>query len=449
MTQADLFVPPFPAPPAAPLRFLAMARAMRRNALQAWSSRAYDEALLEGRFFGRPRLLLNSPAAIRRVLMENTENYRRTPATLRILGPIIGRGLFLSEGEAWRHQRRTLAPAFAPRTLPLLARHVVAAAAEAVEGLAAAPQPVDLLAVMQRLALDIAGRSMFSLEMSRHGAVLRERLTRYGARLARPYPLDLVLPPGVPTLRDLARRRFGRGWMRLIEQVIAERLALPADAAPRDLLDLLLAARDPETGAAFTPLELRDQVATLLVAGHETTAVTLFWACYLLASAPQAQERAAAEAAGAPAADSPDALPWIRAVVGETLRLYPPAYLMVRQAIGPDQVDGAAVAPGTLMMIAPWVLHRHRRLWPAPNAFDPERFMPGAPAVDRFAYLPFGIGPRVCIGAQFAMTEATLVLAALLRRFRVALADGRPVLPQAVITTQPDHPPPFRLIARA
>ena len=148
MTQAELFVPPFPVPPAAPLNVVAMARAMRRNALTAWSSRAYDETLLEGRFFGRPRLLLNSPPAIRRVLMENTDNYRRTPATLRILQPIIGRGLFLSEGEAWRHQRRTLAPAFAPRTLPLLARHVATAAAEAVERLGGAPQPVDLLAVM-------------------------------------------------------------------------------------------------------------------------------------------------------------------------------------------------------------------------------------------------------------------------------------------------------------
>ena len=148
MTQAELFVPPFPVPPAAPLNVVAMARAMRRNALTAWSSPAYDETLLEDRFFGRPRLLLNSPPAIRRVLMENTDNYRRTPATLRILQPIIGRGLFLSEGEAWRHQRRTLAPAFAPRTLPLLARHVATAAAEAVERLGGAPQPVDLLAVM-------------------------------------------------------------------------------------------------------------------------------------------------------------------------------------------------------------------------------------------------------------------------------------------------------------
>lgn len=447
MTQAELFVPPFPAPAPRPLPWFAALRSLRRNALASWSAQAYEAELLEGRLLGRRRLLLNGPAAIRRVLIDNTANYRRSPATVRILEPIIGRGLFLSEGDAWRHQRRTLAPAFAPRTLPLLARHAGAAAAEAIERLAAAPQPVDLLAALQQLTLEIAGRSMFSLEMRRHGAALRDRLARYGARLGRPYALDLLLPRRIPAPRDPARRRFGRRWMALIEQLIAERRAMPAGTAPRDLLDLLLEARDPETGAGFSPAELRDQVATMLVAGHETTAVALFWSCYLLASAPGEQEQAAAEAAGHGGA--PEGLARIRAVASEALRLYPPAYLIVRQATGRDEVGGAIVTPGTLVMIAPWVLHRHRRLWRNPDAFDPGRFLPGAPAIDRFAYLPFGIGPRVCIGAQFAMTEAALVLAALLRRFRLALADERPVLPRAVITTQPDHPPPFRLIPRA
>jgi cytochrome P450 len=220
---------------------------------------------------------------------------------------------------------------------------------------------------------------------------------------------------------------------------------------PRDLYDLLVTARDPETGAAFTPDQLRDQVATLILAGHETTAVALFWSLYLLALAPAAQERLAAEAAFDPrsADDSAlDRLAYARAVLDEAMRLYPPAFAIVREARGPDVVAGCEVRRGTLVVVSPWVLHRHRRLWRAPDSFDPERFLPGAPPIDRFAYLPFGVGPRVCIGAHFALTEATLVLAALVRSFRIELVDARPVLPVAVVTTQPDRAPPFRLTRR-
>jgi cytochrome P450 len=231
-----------------------------------------------------------------------------------------------------------------------------------------------------------------------------------------------------------------------------ERRRAPPAAGPRDLYDLLLAARDPETGAAFTPDQLRDQVATLILAGHETTAVTLFWSLYLLALAPAVQERLAAEAGGFDPRSADESvlerLRYTRAVLDEAMRLYPPAFAIVREARGPDVVAGHAVGRGTLLVVSPWVLHRHVKLWRAPDAFDPERFLPGAPPVDRFAYLPFGVGPRVCIGAHFALMEATLVLASLVRRFRIELVDPRPVVPVAVVTTQPDRAPLFRLARR-
>jgi unspecific monooxygenase len=454
VSASPLFVPPRPDIPARDLAWYRLLAALRSNALRMWPAQAYEQDVLAQRFFGRRRLLLNAPDAIHRVLVENAANYRRSPATIRILRPIVGGGLFLSEGDEWRHQRRTIAPALAPRVMPVLARHVAAAAGEAVARLTAAPgRPVDLLAAMQFLALEIAARSMFSLEMRQYGAALRNFIADFGARLGRPYLLDMLLPPTIPNLRDIARRRFRARWLGLMDQIIDARLrALPSDA-PRDLFDMLLAARDPETGAAFSRAQLRDQVATMIVAGHETTAVALFWSLYLLASAPAEQERLAdevrdAELSPAAAAAVLPQLTYARAVVSEALRLYPPAFIIVREAVAADRCGDLTVAAGNLVMIAPWVLHRHRRLWANPDAFDPARFLGGAAPAHRFAYLPFGAGPRVCVGAQFALAEATLVLAALIRNFRVALDDPGPVLPVAIVTTQPDHPARFRFRPR-
>jgi cytochrome P450 len=220
-------------------------------------------------------------------------------------------------------------------------------------------------------------------------------------------------------------------------------------APPRDLFDLMGAARDPETGEAFSDDQLGDQVATMILAGHETTATALFWALYLLALDPRTQDELAAEVrAGGDRALEIDRLPFTRAVLDETLRLYPPAFLIARAAAGPDTVAGMKVVKGDLMLMAPWLLHRHEKLWRNPNAFIPARFMPGAPPPDRFAYLPFGVGPRICIGAHFALTEATLALARLIGAFRIELIGSEPVMPIGIVTTQPDHSPMFRITRR-
>ena len=236
--------------------------------------------------------------------------------------------------------------------------------------------------------------------------------------------------------------------------MIAERAATPPADPPRDLFDVLVAARDPETGPGFTPIQLRDQIATLAVAGHETTALTMFWSAYLLSLAPEVQELVAAEAASVDlspehAAAATDLLPLTRAVVQEALRLYPPAFTIVRMARGRDELVGEEVPAGSLVVMAPWILHRHRKRWAHPERFDPTRFLPGAPPPDRFAYLPFGVGPRVCIGAQFALIEATLVLARLVKEFRLEIVGPKRVTPVAVVTTVPDRAPVFRLVPRS
>lgn len=446
-------VPPNPPRASPDMGTLARIAAMRRSPIDTWGQRAYEDDILKGRFFGHASFILNTPDAIRHVLVENFENYTRTPPGLRVLRPILGEGLLLAEGRAWKHQRRTLAPAFTPRAVTTLIPHMISATDETIEQLKTKPgEPVDLREAMQRMTLEIAGRTMFSFGMAEHGAALRGFVMEYGENLARPNFLDLLLPLSWPTPQDIKRKFFRRRWTRFMAALIAERRAAGKSegAPPRDLFELMVAARDPETGEAFTDAQLADQVGTMILAGHETTATALFWSLYILALDPGTQERLAREVTSVTASPTfeLDKLPFTRAVIDETMRLYPPAFLIARAAAGNDTIAGMEVAPKDVVLIAPWLLHRHEKLWREPNAFMPERFMPGAPPPDRFAYLPFGVGPRVCIGAHFALVEATLALAKIIAAFKIELIDRDPVMPIGVVTTQPDRSPAFRITRR-
>jgi cytochrome P450 len=443
-----------PSPPRAPDNMTAFGRirAIRVSPIGSWGQRAYEEDIVQGRFFGRSTFILNNPGAIRHVLVDNYENYTRTPASLRVLRPVLGEGLLIAEGRAWKHQRRTLAPAFTPRAVMTLVPHMVAATDETIAKLKAASNaPVNLREAMQRMTLEIAGRTMFSFGMDRHGAALRDFVMEYGERLARPHVLDLLLPLSWPSPQDFARARFRTRWTQFVGMLMAERRAAGKNegAPPNDLFDLMEAARDPETGAAFTDEQLGDQVATMILAGHETTATALFWSLYLLALDPATQEELAAEVKGASVngALDLDRLKFTRAVVDETMRLYPPAFLILRAAAAPDMIAGIPVKKNDIVLVAPWLLHRHEKLWQVPNAFVPSRFMTGTPP-DRFAYLPFGVGARVCIGAHFALVEATLALAKMIGAFRVDLVDREPIMPVGVVTTQPDRSPMFAITPR-
>ena len=444
-----------PRPPLAPdnLSAFGRIRAMSQNPITSWGQRAYEEEIIQGRFFGHSSFILNTPDAIRHVLVDNYENYTRTPAGIRVLRPVLGQGLLIAEGKAWKHQRRTLAPAFTPRAVSTLVPHMIAVTDETIVKLANhVGEPVDLREVMQRMTLEIAGRTMFSFGMDQHGPALRDFVMEYGDRLARPHFLDLLLPLSWPSPQDFARARFRKRWTAFVAMLMAERRAAgkKAGAPPSDLFDLMGAARDPETGNAFTDEQLGDEVATMILAGHETTATALFWSLYLLAQDPATQDAVAAEVEGVAAGGVPDVerLKFTRAVIDETMRLYPPAYLIARTAYAPDTVAGLPVRRDDVVLIAPWLLHRHEKLWRDPNAFVPARFMPPAPPPDRFAYLPFGVGARVCIGAHFALVEATLALARIIGAFRVTLLDQEPVMPVGVVTTQPDRSPMFSIVPR-
>jgi cytochrome P450 len=444
-----------PSPPRASNNMTAIGRmaAMRVSPIGTWGQRAYEEDIIQGRFFGRSSFILNTPDAIRHVLVDNYENYTRTPVGIRVLRPMLGEGLLIAEGRSWKHQRRTLAPAFTPRAVASLVPHMIAVTDETIAKLKrASGGPVDLREVMQRMTLEIAGRTMFSFGMERHGAALRDFVMEYGERLARPHFLDLLLPLSWPSPQDFSRARFRKRWTRFVAMLMAERRAAGKSegAPPRDLFDLMGAARDSKTGEAFTDEQLGDQVATMILAGHETTATALFWSLYVLALDPATQDQLAAEVQGLTVKGALDIerLKFTRAVVDETMRLYPPAFLIARAAAAPDTIAGLPVKSKDVILIAPWLLHRHEKLWRDPNAFIPTRFMPPSPPPDRFAYLPFGVGARVCIGAHFALVEATLALARMIGAFRVELIDKEPVIPIGVVTTQPDRSPMFMITPR-
>jgi cytochrome P450 len=383
--------------------------------------------------------MVMDPAALRHVLKDRVEDYPKSVTTKMILEPAIGDSMFIAEGAHWRWQRRAAAPAFAHRNIEALGPVMTAAAQASCRRLAAATGPADLFEEMVAATFDVISDVTFSGD----GVLDRDNVHRsidaYIAQTAKVSLMDVLgLPAWIPRPGRLFAGPGLRRMKSMADQAIAARARLPKDGAP-DLLDLLLDAQDPETGRAMNRDELRDNLLTFIVAGHETTALTLAWALYLCAFDPAIQDRAAAEARavlGDRAATAADfgQLPLIQRIVNETLRLYPPAAFLSRTAMAEDTLCGRQVRPKDTVMLPVYALHRHHLLWDRPDAFDPDRFLT---APDRYAFLPFGAGPRICIGASFALQEAVIILSTLLARFRFDAIKGRDPQPQMILTLRP------------
>jgi cytochrome P450 len=304
----------------------------------------------------------------------------------------------------------------------------------------------------QEAALEAVLRALFSLPDSAQRGHIASMSRRYLAGPGRPNVLDgIARTEGSFAFAMGGRRRFQRIWSETVDALVADRRNSRATAADGDLLDLLLAARDPESGEALSEAEVRDQCSTMLVAGFDTTARLLFWATYLLTLDVAEQNRVRIEVAAFPPERIrrlDDFLNWprLRQTLLEAVRLYPPVAYISREAIADDIVAGEFIRRGTQVWISPWVMHRHRKFWESPTAFMPDRFAGKlAPWTDIEAFMPFGAGPRVCIGATFAMAEAQIVLATLLLRFKITLDAPRPVLPVARVTTAPSYEPWFQI----
>jgi cytochrome P450 len=395
-----------------------------------------------------PCVIVGHPDLVEEVLVTRNHDYRKGFATRR-LGSLLGKGLLLSEGDFWLRQRRLMQPAFHRQRLPSMADAMVTTAQEILNTW----HDGDTRAINQEMTevtVRIVARTLFGTEVGEDLQRIRKasRVTTEHFR-SRLFTLMTLLPDSVPTRGNLRYQRAVHDLDALVSRIVAERRA--SGRAGDDLLGMLLSVRD-EAGHGMNDRQLRDEVLTLLLAGHDTTALTLTWALVMLAKHPSVVDRVDQEIRAAlgdrpPTADDTRQLSYIEHVIAETLRMYPPAWAIGREAVRATEVGGQRVARGTTVLISPWVLHRDPRFWDEPESFRPERWSNGT--APRHAYLPFGAGQRVCIGASFAQLEATLVLTTISQRFRLELADPtREVEPWPVVTLRTRGDVPMRLHTR-
>lgn len=414
----------------------------RRNLLEIIPEIATRQPIVSGRTGIRWHMVMD-PESIRRILKEKVEDYPKSNTTKAILRPAIGESLFVAEGKHWHWQRRVAAPVFSHRNIAALGPVMTAAAENASTRLEAqAGRAADLHHEMVTATFEVISDVTLSGGEGFDRDDMHRAINGYIAETAKVSLFDLLgLPEWVPRLNRMFAPRTMGDMKSVADAAIETRRAAPHTGVP-DLLDLLLTGEDPQSGRSMNTEELRDNLLTFIVAGHETTALTLAWALYLCAFDPDVQTRARAEAQAvlgprAATADDLSALPYIRQIVDETLRLYPPAAFLSRTARAPDTLCGREVRPGETVMLPIYALHRHHMLWPDPDRFDPGRFE-DPKAINRYAYLPFGDGPRICIGASFAIQEAVIILATLLARFRFTPVPGRSPKPVLILTLRPE-----------
>jgi cytochrome P450 len=444
-------------PPAKPLSLLKQMRTANGNAFETLPQAVYEQLIYRPKSLFWRTLIVSDPEGVRRVMLDNVANYPKTALENRFFTAMFGEGLLSADPPLWRKHRKVMAPAFDPRSVAGYAAPMAQAAVDFREhwdALANDPR-VDIAEEMRALTLRIICKTMFSSDAEELVSLSGDALGFTQDALSFGL-LDIVPVIGSARMKGKEQALHAQfsAMDAAIYRMIAERQKNLADA-PSDLLTRLIAAKDPEDGAALSAKEVRDEVITIFMAGHETTAVTMTWVWYLLSQQPAEEARLHAEldavlGGRTPAAEDLPNLPYTRMVIEEAMRLYPPAPgVSTRVALKDDAICGVTVRAGTQILIAPWVLHRHHRLWDDPLRFDPERFSPerseGRP---RFAYMPFGAGPRVCIGAALAMTEATLILAVLAQGYCPRLAEGQKVRLRSRITLFPSGGMPMTLERR-
>jgi cytochrome P450 len=438
---------PAPIPRQGPVSFFEFIRIMRDNTIATFAQEAYELDIIERKMFGRHRFIVNDPAAVKYVLLDNVANYEKTEITRRILEPGLGKGLITSEGDTWKAHRRTMTPSFDQRSIASYTPVMTGAAEELMAQWSAlrAGESIDAERAMMEVTLQIISRTMFSSDSDDMVAIMERGAGQFQAQM-RPNILDFIgMPAWLAGLgrMHVAKRTLGE-FDAVIDRLIGDRMRNPG-AAPKDLLGRLIAARDEQTGHGMTAQEVRDHVITIFMAGHETTAMAMTWTWFLLSRHPAEEAKLHAEldavlGGRTPTHDDLPRLSYTRMIIEESMRIYPPVHTIARVALADDTLCGRAVPKGSTVMIVPWLLHRHTKLWQNPGRFIPERFAPEQSARRvRFSYMPFGGGKRICIGAAFALAEATILLATIANRCRLTLVPGHPVEPQALITLKARH----------
>ena len=410
-----------------------------RSVVHGIAEPAFDVWHKKRQFLNMQLHIVNHPDMIGHVLLDNHANYVRPKLTRQILKPVIGNGLLSAEGEDWRKQRRIVAPTFAPGAVARMAGLMADATTEQLQSWPSETRRIDMAQVATDTTLAIIAKALFSGDPR---LVTREAAGHIEAVISvagQPRFLRMIGLQEYDPSPSMFRMRRSRRWLReTLGQLVRER---GPDGGGDDffggLMRALYADLPPNEAAELAV----DNALTFYAAGHETTATALSWAIYLLAGQPELQEEARAEALSnldGDVATLAERLPLLRQILDETMRLYPSALQLIREAVADDDMHGIPVKKGELMFIYPWVVHRHRQLWDNPDSFDHSRFTPENKAQQhRFQYIPFGVGPRICVGSRFAITEALIILAHWLSARRFRLTSGFAPLPYGNVTLRP------------
>jgi cytochrome P450 len=403
--------------------------------------------ILRYRYFFWYSYLVNHPDYIGHILQENNRNYSKDIFSFRLLKVLVGEGLLTSDGDFWLKQRRMIQPAFHRRKIASFGEMMTESTNKMLARWASRSDPdspFDLAEEMMALTLEIVGRALFDLNLRGEAESVGEAFTlanRIISELSFNPLAELLIR--LPTPNTLRLRRAVDDLDRIVGEIISTRRE--GGAQGDDLLSMLLAMREGESGERMSDRQLRDEVMTLLLAGHETTALALTWTCYLLSEHPEVESELHAEldrvlGGRTPTIEDLPALTYTKMVIEESMRLYPPAWGFGRLVVERDEIGVYNIPANSIVFIIPYLTHRHPDFWERPEVFDPERFSQGrSQDRPRFAYFPFGGGPRQCIGKDFAMVEARLVLATMAQRYRLRLVPGHPVALEPLITLRPRH----------
>lgn len=439
-SQSTAFTPTIPAlrtRPAGLIEFLWIAW---RDPLGMFAERHFNEFYLAGQSALGSAITVSDPVGVKHVLLDNAKNYDKGRLQRVVLGPLLAEGLLMVEGDDWKRARKLLAPLFTPARLAKTTEAMAAVCQKRVEQwlLPGGSRILDMDTEMTGLTFDIISATLFSDRLGGQAREFENALNSFLDITARVDPLDVLDAPGwIPRLGKLVGGRPGAFFERRVAELVAQRRAEieRGDDVPDDLMTALLGAGDEE--GKLSEREVAANILTFILAGHETTARALGWTLHLLTHAPDVVAHLQTEADQLDVSE-PDwqaRLPWTRAVIDETMRLFPPAPTMTRRAKEADVIGGHAIPADTTVLISPWVIQRHRKLWDDPDAFRPERFLPGErEKIERYAYIPFSQGPRICIGASFAIQEAVIALATIMKSVTVESLTPKEPLPTHRIT---------------
>jgi cytochrome P450 len=454
----DEYIPPFPERPAKALPTFELLRRSSKNFIAIWEDKAFEYKTMSTRVLARQVVICNSPETVRQAFVTDNASFeRKSPQMRQILRPLVGDGLFISDGDIWKTRRRIVAPIIHGQHLPNFAPTMVEVATETRDRWRAQPpgSEIDALSEMAEMTAGVICRTIFGRELGRQSArAIIESFTQYQRQID---TISLLSFAGMPDFRPsfMQPRSVRRSKNRIIA-VLDEVIASARSRGGHDedsVVGMLLNAKDGD-GQPLSNEAIRNEASVIFMAGHETTANCLAWAWFLLSQAGWAEAAMHDELERVlgnrlPSLKDVPNLVYTRAVIDETMRLYPPIPLLTRQASKAEKIRSRNVEKGAIVAVIPWLLHRHRLYWKKPDHFMPERFLPGAPPINKYLYVPFSLGPRVCAGLQFGITEAVLCLAVLAQSFRLKLAPGAKVEPVSRLSLRPGEHLPMTLEPRA